>query len=138
MTIMPIPNGEECFRRNAAMFRLKVELEFDAAHKMVGYQGKCAQLHGHTYKVEAFFLTRGLDATGISVDFRALREKLAKITEPFDHSYLNDFKELGNPSTENLSRFIFQRLKDDLPIGAVLEKVRVWENPRSWCEYFES
>jgi len=120
------------------MYRLKVESEFDAAHKMEGYQGKCAQLHGHTYKVEAFFLTRGLDSTGMSVDLRSLKEKLFKITEQFDHSYLNDFKELGNPSTENISRYIFQRLKDNLPIGAALEKVRVWETSKSWCEYFES
>jgi 6-pyruvoyltetrahydropterin/6-carboxytetrahydropterin synthase len=121
----------------AAMYRLRVESEFDAAHKIEGYQGKCARLHGHTYKVEAFFLTKELDSIGVSVDLRALKEKLAKITEQFDHSYLNDFKELGNPSTENLSRHIFQHLKDNLPSGAVLEKVRVWETPKSWIEYFE-
>ncbi len=138
MTIMPILNGEEHFRRIChLMYRLRVEYEFDAAHKMEGYQGKCANLHGHTYKVEAFFIAKQQDSIGVSVDLRALKEKLLKITEPFDHSYLNDFKELGNPSTENLSRYIFQRLKKDLPAGAALEKVRVWETPKSWCEYFE-
>jgi len=120
------------------MYRLRVESEFDAAHKIEDYQGKCARLHGHTYRVEAFFLTRELDSIGVSVDLRALKEKLLKITEEFDHSYLNDFKELGNPSTENLCHYIFQRLKNDLPRGATLEKVRVWETPRSWCEYFET
>jgi 6-pyruvoyltetrahydropterin/6-carboxytetrahydropterin synthase len=119
------------------MYRLRVESEFDAAHKIEGYQGKCAQLHGHTYKVEAFFLAKELDSIAVSVDLRNLKEKLKKITEQFDHSYLNDFKELGNPSTENLSRYIFQSLNKNLP-GAVLEKVRVWETPKSWCEYFES
>jgi 6-pyruvoyltetrahydropterin/6-carboxytetrahydropterin synthase len=120
------------------MFRLRVQSEFDAAHKMDGYQGKCANLHGHTYKVEAFFTAKQQDSIGVSVDLRALKEKLAKVTEQFDHSYLNDFKELGNPSTENLARFIFQRLKKDVPNGAALEKVRIWETPKSWCEYFES
>ena len=104
---------------------------------MEGYQGKCARLHGHTYKVEAFFLTKDLDVIAVSVDLRQLKEKLAKITEQFDHSYLNDYKELGNPSTENLSRYIFQQLKNNLPGGAVLERVRVWETPKSWIEYFE-
>ena len=119
------------------MYRLKVESEFDAAHKIEGYQGKCARLHGHTYKIEAFFLTKELDSIGVSVDLRVLKEKLLKTTEQFDHSYLNDFKELGNPSTENLAHYIFQQLKDNLPSGATLEKVRVWETPKSWCEYFE-
>ncbi len=121
----------------AAMYRLRVESEFDAAHKMEGYEGKCSRLHGHTYKVEAFFLTKDLDSIGVSVDLRQLKEKLSKLTEQFDHSYLNDFKELGNPSTENLSRYIFQHLKNNLPVGAVLKKVRVWETPKSWIEYFE-
>ncbi len=119
------------------MYRLRVKSEFDAAHKIDGYQGKCARLHGHTYKVEAFFLTKKLDSIGVSVDLRTLKEKLVKITEQFDHSYLNDFKELGKPTTENVSSYIFQKLKDNLPDGAVLEKVRVWETPKSWCEYFE-
>jgi 6-pyruvoyltetrahydropterin/6-carboxytetrahydropterin synthase len=120
------------------MYRLRVESEFDAAHKLEDYQGKCAQLHGHTYKVEAFFLTKRTDSIGLSVDLKTLKEKLAKITEQFDHNYLNDIKELGNPTTENISRYIFQCLKDILPSGADLEKVRVWETPKSWCEYFES
>lgn len=120
------------------MYRLRVESEFDAAHKLEGYKGKCSNLHGHTYRVEAFFLTKQIDSIGVSIDLRALKEKLNKITEQFDHSYLNDFKELGNPSTENISRYIFQRLKDNLPIEAVLDKVRVWETPKSWCEYFEN
>jgi 6-pyruvoyltetrahydropterin/6-carboxytetrahydropterin synthase len=120
------------------MYRLRVQSEFDAAHKMDGYLGKCANLHGHTYKVEAFFIAKQQDSIGVSVDLRALKEKLSKITEQFDHSYLNDFKELGNPSTENLSHYIFQHLKDNLPTGATLEKVRVWETPKSWVEYFES
>jgi 6-pyruvoyltetrahydropterin/6-carboxytetrahydropterin synthase len=120
------------------MYRLRVESEFDAAHKLEGYKGKCSNLHGHTYRVEAFFLAKQIDSIGVSIDLRALKEKLHKITEQFDHSYLNDFKELGNPSTENISRYIFQRLKDNLPSEAVLDRVRVWETPKSWCEYFEN
>lgn len=137
MTITPIQNGEEPFRQVAGMYRLRVESEFDAAHKLEGYEGKCSRLHGHTYKVEAFLLAKDVDSIGISVDLRALKEKLQKITEQFDHSYLNDFKELGNPSTENVARHIFQKMKKDLPSGVALEKVRVWETPKSWIEYFE-
>ena len=120
-----------------AMFRLKVESEFDAAHRLEGYEGKCSRLHGHTYKAEAFLLAENLDAMGISVDLKALRQMLTAITEPFDHSYLNDIKDLGNPSTENLAHYIYGKIKGNLPCGVLLERVRVWETPKSWIEYFE-
>lgn len=120
------------------MYRLRIESEFDAAHKMEGYQGRCAQLHGHTYKAEVFVLAKETDSIGIAFDLRLLKEKLVKITGRFDHSFLNDFKELGNPSVENISKYIFQNMKTNLSSGVVLEKVRVWETPKSWCEYFEA
>jgi 6-pyruvoyltetrahydropterin/6-carboxytetrahydropterin synthase len=119
------------------MYRLRIESEFDAAHKIEGYVGKCAQLHGHTYKVEVFVVTSELDPIGISFDLRLLKEKLLQITERLDHSFLNDIKELGNPSVENISRYIYQSMKENLPNGTSLEKARVWETPKSWCEYFE-
>jgi 6-pyruvoyltetrahydropterin/6-carboxytetrahydropterin synthase len=119
------------------MYRLRVKSEFDAAHKMEGYPGKCSQLHGHSYTVEAFLLAKKMDEIGVSVDLRKLKQKLQDIVEQFDHSYLNDFKELDAPSTENLSRLIFMKMKINLPEGVTLEKVRVWETPKSWIEYFE-
>ncbi|MCW4025362.1 MAG: 6-carboxytetrahydropterin synthase QueD [Candidatus Bathyarchaeota archaeon] len=120
------------------MFRLRVESEFDAAHKIEGYPGKCANLHGHTYRVEAFFLSEKLDSIGVSADLRTLKEELLKITEQFDHTCLNDCKELKNPTTENLSRYIYEKIKTDLPKETTVEKVRVWETPKTWCEYFET
>ena len=77
MTIMPIPSGEEPFRRKKTMYRLRVKSEFDAAHKMDGYQGKCSQLHGHTYTVEVFVLAKKQISIGISFDLRTLKQKLA-------------------------------------------------------------
>ena len=119
------------------MYRLRVKSEFDAAHKMEGYPGKCNRLHGHTYNVEAFLLSKNLDSIGMSIDLKVLKQKLQEVVEQFDHSYLNDFKELGAPSTENLSHFIFLKMKINLPEGVKLEKIRVWETPKSWIEYFE-
>lgn len=119
------------------MYRLRIEAEFEAAHKIEGYDGKCARLHGHNYKVEVFATTKDLASNGISFDLSLLKEKLLKTTERFDHSFLNDFQELGNPSVENISRYIFQNMKNSLPHGVTLERVRVWETPKSWCEYSE-
>ena len=118
------------------MYRLRVESKFDAAHKLIGYRGKCARLHGHTWKVEVFVIGEKLDRTGMLADFIILKKRLEKMTEKFDHSFLNDFKEIGNPTVENLSRYIFQNLRG-LPKSVKLEKVRVWESKKSWGEYFE-
>jgi len=118
------------------MYRLRIESRFDAAHKLVGYQGKCSRLHGHTWKVEVFVIGEKLDNIGILVDFKTLRDKLEQITEKLDHSFLNDLKEIGSPTSENISKYIFQNLRG-LPKAVKLEKVRVWESPKSWCEYLE-
>jgi len=118
------------------MYTLRIESDFDAAHKLVGYKGKCSRLHGHTWKIEVFVVGEKLDDIGILVDFNTLKEKLGEITDKLDHSFLNDFKEIGNPTSENISRYVFQNLKG-LPKTVRLERVRVWESPKSWCEYFE-
>jgi len=118
------------------MYRLRVESHFDAAHKLVGYNGKCSELHGHTWKVEVFVTGEELDKIGMLVDFKILKSRLKEITEKLDHSFLNDFKKIGNPTSENISKYIFKNLRD-LPKDVRLEKVRVWESPSSWCEYHE-
>lgn len=119
------------------MYRLRIESHFDAAHKLVGYQGKCSKLHGHRWKVEVFVIGEKLDKVGILVDFKTLKKCLCQITEKLDHCYLNDFKDIGNPTSENISRYIYRNLQD-LPKSVRLEKVRVWETPGSWCEYLQS
>jgi len=125
---------ERCFVGDM-MYRLRVETQFDAAHKMIGYEGKCSRLHGHTWKVEVFVVGEKLNEIGVLFDFNVIKEKLKEITEKLDHSFLNDFKEIGNPTCENIAKYIFENLKN-LP-NAKMEKVRVWESPKSYAEYFE-
>lgn len=118
------------------MYRLRVRSEFDAAHKLRGNKGKCSQLHGHTWTVEVFVSGKELNQDGMVVDFRDLKDKLKELVKDFDHSYLNDFEEIGNPTSENLSRYLFNKLKGSWQ-GIDLEKVRIWEGEKSWCEYYE-
>ena len=136
MIIMFALNGVEYYR-GGRMHRLRIESHFDAAHKLVGYEGKCSRLHGHRWKVEVFVVGEKLNDVGILADFKALKEKLKHITGKFDHSFLNDFKEMGNPTVENVSRYIFKNLMD-LPKKVRLEKVRVWESEENWGEYYEA
>lgn len=118
------------------MFRLRVESEFDAAHKLVGYEGKCKNLHGHTWKVEVFVVGKEVDDIGMVIDFGILKQSLQEITDKLDHTYLNDTQEIENPTSENIAKYIYLKLKATLE-GVELEKVRVWESQKSWCEYSE-
>jgi len=119
------------------MYRLRIENHFDAAHKLMGYEGKCAELHGHTWKVEVFVVGAKLNDVGMLADFNKLEEILSKVIKRLDHKFLNDQQEIGNPTCENLSKYIFENLKG-LPKQIKLEKVRVWEGKESWCEYYEA
>jgi 6-pyruvoyltetrahydropterin/6-carboxytetrahydropterin synthase len=118
------------------MYRLRVKTHFDAAHKLDNYEGKCSNLHGHRWKVEVFVKGEKLNETGLLLDFSNLKSKLNSIVEELDHAFLNEIKEIGNPTAENLSRYVYQRLRE-FQVSVKLEKVRVWESPESWAEYIE-
>lgn len=123
------------------MYRLKTQIEFPASHQLIGYDGKCANLHGHAWLVEVFVIGEVLNEIGLLVDFGDIKATLkTSVTDRLDHSHLNDTKEIGNPSAENLARYIYRKLSTALVFDdktTQLEKVRVWENARSYAEYFE-
>ena len=115
----------------AAMYTLRVIQTFDAAHVIPGHPGKCRNLHGHTYRVEAQFSGTELDELGMLQDFSELKQALREILP--DHTYLNDV--LDGPTTaEGISAWIYRKLKErDLPVAAVT----VWETPNCGCTYSE-
>jgi len=118
------------------MFRLRAKMDFDAAHFLEDYEGKCANMHGHLWVVEVFVLGEKLDEAGMVMDFGDIKSVLKEIVGKLDHTLLNDTKEIGNPTSENIAEYIYYYMKPRIP--KELEKVRIWETPRSWCEYFES
>lgn len=119
------------------MYRLRTKTDFDAAHYLENYEGKCANLHGHLWVVEVFVTGEELDIAGMVMDFGVIKVALKEIIEKLDHSCLNDIKEIGNPTCENVAKYIYEFMNPRIPKEGTLEKVRVWETPRSWCEYFE-
>ena len=118
------------------MFEISIEDTFDAAHCLRGYDGNCSRLHGHTYKVCASFRSGELDTSGMSMDFRVAKKVLKPVLGYLDHQYINDLPEfsIDNPTAENLARFIYNRVKSQLP---QLYSVSVWETPTSCATYFE-
>lgn len=110
---------------------LKVRDEFQAAHYLKDYHGKCEKVHGHTFKVEVEIKVTRLDQTGIGIDFAEIKQKLTQILP--DHAHLNEVFDF-NPSAENLARHFYHELKRLLPIF----KVTVWESDDAAASYSES
>jgi 6-pyruvoyltetrahydropterin/6-carboxytetrahydropterin synthase len=123
------------------MFEVSVVMSFGAAHNLRGYRGKCESLHGHNWKVEAVYAASGLDELGMVIDFTVMREQLKSVLEELDHAYLNEtapFKKV-NPTSENMAKFIYGRLKTLLSGRRVkVSRVKVWETESSCATYFES
>jgi 6-pyruvoyltetrahydropterin/6-carboxytetrahydropterin synthase len=119
------------------MFRIRVIDYFSSAHNLRGYEGNCERLHGHNWKVEVELADEKLDNIGMLVDFKVLKKSLKKLLNELDHTYLNEhpyFKEV-NPTSENMAKYIFNRLKEDF--GSLVYKVSVWESHNAVAEYFE-
>ncbi|MDD2702527.1 MAG: 6-carboxytetrahydropterin synthase QueD [Candidatus Omnitrophica bacterium] len=116
------------------MYIIKVEGNFSAAHNLRSYKGKCEELHGHNWRVEAAVVSETLDATGMVMDFNRLKMKLKNVLKQFDHTYINNipyFKKV-NPTSENIARYIYENLRSRLP---GLKTVTVWENSTSSAIY---
>jgi 6-pyruvoyltetrahydropterin/6-carboxytetrahydropterin synthase len=110
------------------------EFSFDAAHRLphVGEGHKCARLHGHTYKVTIFVVGAVGENSGWVMDFGEIKKAFKPILNQLDHYYLNDIDGLDNPTAENIARWIWQRLKPDLP---ALSKILIKETCTSGCIY---
>lgn len=121
------------------MYELTIESEFAAAHRLREYDGACENLHGHNWRVEVNVGGEELDNLGMLIDFRELKRILDEVLDEFDHKYLNDvpcFRE-ANPTTENLSRIVFEQCAAKLPQGVHMRSVAVWESSRCWARYTE-
>ncbi|MCD6569307.1 MAG: 6-carboxytetrahydropterin synthase QueD [Deltaproteobacteria bacterium] len=119
------------------MFEIRVIDKFSAAHRLVGYEGNCERIHGHNYKVEVRVSSSELNKVGLVIDFRVLKQLLKRILKDMDHNYLNDlniFKD-QNPSAENIARYIYNRLVEDIPHSVKVSTVRVWENDDCCAAY---
>ena len=122
------------------MFELTVKAEFEAAHHINGYNGKCQRLHGHNWSVEAIVEGRELDELGMLVDFKILKAELNVVLDELDHRYLNELSIFAtkNPTAENLAKYVFDSLSESKIFKsstARLKAIRVYESPRSCVTY---
>lgn len=142
------------------MFKLKSEIQFDMAHFLSGYEGKCANIHGHRYRVIVKIAANELEQEGqmrgMVVDFSYFKKKLKEVEEIFDHKLVIEDNEEGRelsrklaelnnkfailfvpyrPTAEEMARDIFKILKDK---SLQVCEVEVFETPNNSCIYTES
>lgn len=110
------------------------EFTFEAAHRLpfVSEGHKCARLHGHSFHVEIHVRGPVGPDTGWVMDFADIKRAFQPLYDLLDHHYLNEIDGLSNPTSENLARWLWRRLRPSLP---QLCQVVVRETCTSGCSY---
>lgn len=121
------------------MYELTIIVDFEAAHRLPNYPGKCQRLHGHNWKVEATVSGSKLNELGMLIDFCDLKSEINKVISTLDHYYLNETEAFQNvsPTAENIAKYIFDQFSkssifDD---NICLSHIRVWESSHSVATY---
>jgi 6-pyruvoyltetrahydropterin/6-carboxytetrahydropterin synthase len=123
------------------MYELKVTSHFAAAHNLREFYGRCENLHGHNWFVEAVVRAKELDGIGLAMDFGLIKKNLNDVLDKLDHQYLNEKEEfkIQNPSSENIARFIYDRLAPTVTEAsggrASLHSVSAWESDNACAKY---
>ncbi len=137
-------------------------LEFDAGHRVLGHEGKCASMHGHRYGVEVTCETSGgetTDSLGRVIDFSVIKRLVGEwLDHHWDHGFIlydkdeemvRVFRSLGkehksfllpyNPTAENLARYLLQEICPVLfrTYGIRAIMVAVYETPNCRAEAYE-
>jgi 6-pyruvoyltetrahydropterin/6-carboxytetrahydropterin synthase len=124
------------------------EVQIDASHRLLHYQGKCANLHGHRWKIEVWVEGEPNSRTNILIDYNTIKEIVGK----YDHQtilnaedpmvpYIEKFQPVittpGDPTSELLALLIRQELYAYCKIHGIdvdIPRIRVWESPNSYAE----
>lgn len=119
------------------MYKLSVESEFSAAHKLVKYPGACHRIHGHNWRVRVRVTAEKLDNLGMAVDLMMLKGLLDECLQQFDHQMINEIAPFDqiNPSSENLAKYFFEWLEKRLPPVVTLEQVTLSETAQFSVTY---
>lgn len=110
------------------------EFIFEAAHFLpnVPEGHKCKRLHGHSFRVRLYFRGELDEEMGWFMDFADIKTAFKPIYQQLDHHYLNEIPGLENPTSENIARWIWRKVKPLLP---ALHKIELYETCTAGCIY---
>ncbi|HNW60660.1 MAG TPA: 6-carboxytetrahydropterin synthase QueD [bacterium] len=122
------------------MYKLVARAQFSAAHRLDYYPGACERLHGHNWQVRATIAGAELDKLGMVLDLMVFKTLLEECLQVFDHRLINEVAPFDtmNPTSENLARYIFEWMKNNLPAKAGIVEVEVAENDEFSVRYSET
>lgn len=121
------------------MYRLSAQVGISSAHYLNHYEGDCARLHGHNWKVKVEVTANTLDEAGMAMDFKDLKDVSWKVIGKYDHQVFNEvapFDEI-NPTAENIARYFFQAIARELPAHVKMDRICLWETEKYSVEYSE-
>lgn len=136
--------------------RVNKEFTFEAAHALDGYEGKCKDIHGHSYHLTISVIgipktDKNLSDVGMVIDFSELKDLVKRnVTPLFDHRLIlrNDSRFKGlekenekvryvpyQPTCENMLLEIVRILKPQLSQNVQLHSMLLRETSTSYCEW---
>lgn len=119
------------------MWQISKSFTFEAAHRLPNHDGKCRNLHGHSWKgvvyVQGDLLQTVGSKQGMIMDYSDIKAQLKPMIEQYlDHHYLNESLSMENPTSEAIAEWIFNYLA---PLIPGLLAVAVEETCTSRCVY---
>ena len=143
--------------------RITKQFNFETGHALFGYDGKCRNVHGHSYKLSVTVIGIPITDTsnvklGMVIDFGDLKKIVKEeIVDQFDHAtvfnkntpHLELAKELMDrghnvilanyqPTSENMVIDFAAKIRHRLPENIQLFSLRLQETDTSFAEWFAS
>ncbi|MDX1921798.1 MAG: 6-carboxytetrahydropterin synthase [Alphaproteobacteria bacterium] len=122
------------------MYELSKQFRFDAAHTLnrnvnnAKEENRSREIHGHSYRAEITLRGEPNPATGMLIDLYQFEKIIEEARDGLEHKFLDDLKDLGPATMENLSAWIWKQLAPKLPM---LHSVTVYRDSGSEkCVYF--
>ena len=141
--------------------RITKHFDFESAHALYGYDGKCKNIHGHSYQLYVTVIGTPIDdlnnpKNGMVMDFGDLKKIVKKeIVTKFDHAVVlnqnSPHKTLAEtiddqshkvvlvkyqPTSENMLLDFAETIKKELPENVLLHSLKLYETANSYAEWF--
>jgi len=143
--------------------RITKQFNFETGHALYGYDGKCKNVHGHSYKLSVTVIGQPITDTGnvkygMVIDFGDLKKIVKEeIVDVFDHAtvfnrntpHIELAKELSDrghdvilvdyqPTSENMVIDFAAKIKKHLPSTITLHSLKLQETETSFAEWYQS